>query len=279
MVMTIRFLQLHRYLLLKLIILILVCASNTRADAVELILAYEDKEQPPYYMGNTLLVSDDKPGVSVEIIKMLADMIDGLEIKLERCPWKRCLHSLKYNTVNGIFNASYKESRLEIGRYPTTNGILDGPVDKSKRITLISYSFYVLKNSAFKWDGKAIKNVKNRIIGAPAGYSVVNDLKKKGMIVYESHSTKSNLERLVLKRVDAVALQDVTADNILSSNPSLFAKIEKRYPPIATKPYYLMLSHEFVEQHPTLAKRIWNTIKIIRETKFDEIALKYADTN
>jgi polar amino acid transport system substrate-binding protein len=230
-------------------------------------------------MGNTLLVLEDKPGVSVEMINMLAELIDGLEIKLERCPWKRCLHALKNNTVHGVFNASYKETRLAMGWYPTTNGAIDGPVDQSKRITLISYYFYTLKNSTFKWDGQKIKNVKRSIIGAPAGYSIVTDLQKKGMIVDESPSTKTNLERLLLKRVDAVAVQDVTADTILVSDPRLFKTIEKIRPPIATKPYYLMLSHEFVEEHPKLAEQIWETIKVIRETKFDEIALKYADTN
>ena len=250
---------------------------NLTANAVELTVAYEDKEQPPYYMGNTLLVPDDKPGISVEIILMLEDMIDGLEVKLERCPWKRCLHSLKYNKANGVFNASYKKPRLELGWYPTTNGMLDGPVDESKRITLISYSFYTLKDSEVKWDGVNIQNVRNRMVGAPAGYSVVTDLQQKGMIVDESPSSESNLERLILKRIDAVALQDVTADNILLSNPLKFATIEKKSPPIVTKAYYLMLSHEFVNQNPDLAQKIWSTVKVIRETKFDEIALKYSE--
>jgi len=280
MMIAIKSLHKRRFFLLQSFFISLFCAISSTVYAIELTIAYEDKEQPPYYMGNTLLVPKDKPGVSVEIIKMLGDMIDGLEINLKRCPWKRCLHELKHNSANGIFNASYKKSRLALGWYPTIDNKLDGPVDESKRITLISYYFYSLKGSSFKWDGHNIKNVKNRKIGAPAGYSVVNDLQQKGMIVEESPSTKSNLERLILKRVDAIALQDVTADNILSTQSSpLFKNIEKRYPPFATKPYYLMLSHEFVNQHPKLAQKIWETIKIIRESKFDEIALKYVDDN
>jgi len=49
------------------------------------------------------------------------------------------------------------------------------------------------------------------------------------------------------------------------------------HPPLATKPYYLMLSHQFVGNHPEMAQQIWDTIKIIRETKFNEIVLKYSD--
>ena len=266
----------HTRFLLLVIHAIFFVSIPIKVSALDLILAYEDKEQPPYYMGDTPLVLEDMPGVSVEMVKLLADMIEGVDIKLERCPWKRCLHSLKNNTVNGIFNASYKKSRLELGWYPTTNGMRDGPVDESKRLARISYSFYTLKKSAFKWDGHHIKNDERLIIGAPAGYSVVTELREKGMIVAESPSTKSNLKRLILKRVDVVALQDVTADNILSSGDPMFSNVEKKHPPFVTKSYYLMLSHDFVSQHPEVSNKIWATIKVIRETKFKEIARKYS---
>jgi polar amino acid transport system substrate-binding protein len=249
---------------------------NFSASAVELTFAYEDKEQPPYYMGDSLLVLDDKPGVSVEIVKKVAEMIDGLEINLVRCPWKRCLYNLQKNTVDGVFNASYKQTRLDLGWYPTTNGLLDGPVDTARRLTYISYSFYALKDSNVEWDGQTIKNIKGRTIGAPFGYSVVGDLRKKGFIVDESLSTKSNLERLILRRVDAVALQGVTADSLINSNAETFANIRKMQPAFITKAYYLMLSHEFVQNQPKMAQQIWDAIKVIRETEFDEIVSKYA---
>jgi polar amino acid transport system substrate-binding protein len=245
--------------------------------AVELTFAFEDKEQPPYYMGNSLFVKENNPGVSVEIIKMLGEMIDGLEIKLIRCPWKRCLYSLQNNSIDGVFNASYKQKRLDFGWYPTIDEELEGIVDTSKRITFLTYSFYKLKNTNVEWDGQTISNVQRKAIGAPFGYSIVGDLQKKGFTVEESPSTKSNLERLVLNRVDVVALQDVTADSIIQSNPKIFANIEKMQPAFMTKAYYLMLSHGFVESHPRVAQQIWDTIKIIRETEFDKIVSKYAN--
>jgi polar amino acid transport system substrate-binding protein len=247
------------------------------AVAVELTLAYEDKEQPPYYMGNSLLVKDDKPGVSVDIINRLGEMIDGLEINLVRCPWKRCLNSLQNNSIDGVFNASYKNTRLALGWYPTVNNKLEGPVDITKRITFISYSFYKLKNTNVEWDGESINHLQQRTIGAPFGYSIVGDLRKKGFVVDESPSTKSNLEKLLLRRVDLVALQGVTADSLIQSNPKVFANIEKLYPAFITKAYYLMLSHGFVKNHPEIAQEIWDTLKIIRETEFDQIVSKYAD--
>ncbi len=92
-----------------------------------------------------------------------------------------------------------------------------------------------------------------------------------------SYGTKSNLERLALRRVDLAALHDVTADSIIKSNPTSFKNIEKLRPAYITKAYYLMLSHDFVEKNPKIAQQIWDAIEIIRETEFDEIASKYAN--
>jgi len=132
---------------------VLLVSTAINANGIQLTIAYEDKEQPPYYMGNTHEILDEKPGAAVEMVMMLSHIIEGVEIKLVRFPWKRCLYSLKGNTVDGIFNASYKKKRLEFGWYPTINRMHDGPVDTSRRITKISYSFYTLKNTQAEWDG------------------------------------------------------------------------------------------------------------------------------
>lgn len=247
---------------------------SLNAHAVELTLSYEDKEQPPYYMGNTEKVLENKPGVAVEMVLMLENMVDGLTVRLRRTPWTRCTQELKYNRVDGIFNASYKKDRLKIGCYPTTNGMPGGPVDASRRITKISYSLYARKDTRMNWNGENISAIE-QTVGAPLGYSIVGDLRKQGVKVEEAPSTTMNLQKVLWKRIAAAALQDVTADSIIRSDPLMYRNIRKLNPPIATKPYYLMLSREFVAKHPELAERIWDAIKVIRETQFDEIIIKY----
>lgn len=247
---------------------------SLNAHAVELTLSCEDKEQPPYYMGNTEKVLENKPGVAVEMVLMLENKVDDLTVRLRRTPWRRCKQELKYNRVDGIFNASYKKERLKIGCYPTTDGKPGGPVDISRRITKISYSLYARKDTRINWNGEDISAVE-QTVGAPLGYSIVGDLEKAGVSVEEAPSTKMNLKKVLWKRIAAAALQDVTADSIIKSSPSLYQNIRKLEPPLATKPYYLMLSREFVAKHPNLANRIWDAIKMIRETQFDKIIMKY----
>jgi len=237
--------------------------------AIEITFAFEDKEQPPYYMGNTTEVLA-QPGVSVEMAKLLEEYIPDLKVTFKRVPWKRCLHELQNGNVDGIFNASFSESRLEMGAYP----MKEGEVDTEKRLTTIAYYLYTSKHNPVTFDGKRIGNA-DRPVGAPRGYSIINDLQKIGVEVEEANTTQQNLMKVVVNRISAAALQDVTADSEIKKNPSEFAGIVKVEPPLKVKPYYLMLSHQFVEQHPELAKQIWDTIEKIREERSAEIIDKY----
>lgn len=244
---------------------------SNQVNAIELQVAYENKEQYPYYLGNTMNVPQGRPGVAVEMIKLLEENIPDLQVKFIRCPWSRCLKLLARGSVAGVFNASFKKERLTIGAYPWKNGT----IDPSRKITDISYFFYKLQGSNFRWDG-AKTSFSNGDIGAPRGYSIVGDLRKMGLKVQESNWTKNDFLKLKLNRVSVVAAQGVTGDSLLQLYPQKFSNIVKVVPPISVKPYYLMLSIPFVTKHPHLSEIIWNTIASIRENQLSKISLKYS---
>lgn len=247
-------------------------------NALTLTLVYEDKPQPPYYIGESNQVLEGKPGVAVEMLQQLSQRIDGLTIDLKRMPWKRALYSLKANRIDGVFNASYKKERLAFGRYPTTDLTSEGPVDTSRRIATISYSLYQLRDFPIEWQGYW-HDLTDKVVGAPLGYSIVGDLRKKGIKVEESNSTQSNLAMLINKRLKVVALQTVTADSILAEKQydKRYAAIEKLVPTLISKAYYLMLSNDFVNQYPVLAQRIWDEIRLIREEEGPGLFKRYQD--
>ena len=234
---------------------------------------YEDKAQPPYYLGATEKVPTKNPGVAVEMVKMLEKKVPGIKVKFSRAPWKRCLKNLESGKADGIFSGSFKEKRKKFGRYPNKGG----KVDPSRRLATHSYTLYKLKGSKVGWNGKKFSNLGNGKIGAPAGYSIVGDLKKKWGVknVEESPSTVTDFKKLLKKRVAAVAAQTVTGDATMGSRKE-FKKIVRIDKPLVTKPYYLLISHQFAGKHPKLAEKIWNAIRDIRKNEQKKIATKYA---
>ncbi len=241
---------------------------------IDFRVAYEDKEQPPYYMGWTEEVLPEAPGVVVEMIRMLETKIPGVRVSLTRVPWTRCLEGVRSNLYDATFNASYTSDRLEAGWYPTLDGTHGGKPDESKRITVMTYYLYVPAESSLDWDGKHFLNLRGTI-GAQLGYSIVQDLKRLGVEVYEVASGARNILRMLQSgRFSGAVLQAVTADGILEGSDE-YSGIVKRPVPVVSKSYYLLLSHGFVEKHPELARRIWQAIEEIREEHFESLVNKY----
>jgi len=243
--------------------------SLTAQADITFTVAYENKVQFPYYMGETAKVLVEKPGAAVELVKLIESKVPGLKVELKRYPWKRCLSELEQGSASGAFNASYKEKRLKFGAYPLKNG----SVDTDRRLTTIAYHFYKKKGAEFSWDGKTASGTKMPI-GAPRGYSIVSDLKKIGLKVTEANSTEANLKKLLAGRVSAVALQEVTGDYFLKENAQ-FNDLEKVQPPLKTKPYYLMISNQFQTKHPKVAEQIWNAVAELREEQLQGLTEKY----
>ncbi len=268
-VITIKYFRSAAILLALLLLFGLV--PNLHAEAeIEIRVSYENTIQFPYYMGDDWVIPVEKPGLAVEMVQMLGKKVSGLKVTLKRYPWSRCLFMLEHGKVDGIFNGSFKPERLKIGAYPLKKGI----VDSSRRITDIAYFLYKLKDSKLDWDGKVFSNL-NGMIGAPFGYSIIGDLEKMGIKVDAVGNTEKNLDKLVKNRLAGGAFQDVTADFHLRTKPDKYKDVVKIFPPIKTKAYYLMLSHQFTKKYPELSEQIWDAIGEIRETEFEKLSEKY----
>jgi len=234
-------------------------------------LAFENKTSYPNYLGNGNSVNWEKPGFALEFLKIVEKKL-GIQFKFIRVPWKRCLMLMQFNKVDGVFNASYKKERLEYGRYP----IRDGKIDESRRITQMAYVFFKLQDANVHWDGKAFTNLNSRI-GTVLGYSIGDDLKKKGFAVDDgAPGPQELLEKLIAERFDIMAGSDNQTEEIISKSPDRYKNVVKLAIPYKIKPYYLMFSHNFVTQHSDMAEKIWDTIGKIRESpQIELIRSKY----
>jgi len=91
--------------------------------------------------------------------------------------------------------------------------------------------------------------------------------------VFEVNNIFKSFELLLTKRISAVAHQEIDADPFIKKQG--YTDIEKLQPAIKSKPYFLMLSHQFVDKHPQLAQQLWDRIGEIRDNKTREISPKY----
>lgn len=76
---------------------------------------------------------------------MLNKVANKLELKIHfvQMPWKRCLHAVNTNKVDGTIDASFKIERLKIGVYPMKNNMLD----QTKRNNTQQYSIFTIPQS------------------------------------------------------------------------------------------------------------------------------------
>lgn len=262
------------YNLLKhftLIISLIIITLTGRALGEQRInLIFQDNENFPYQIGNGPVIKWKKPGVAVEMIMLLEKKLK-VKIDLKRKPWKRCIFELARNKVDGIFNASYKIERLGYGVYPTKNG----KVDPDKRSYTNSYHLFKRKNSSIEWNGKSFTNIKG-LIGAPLGYSIVEDLKRRKIKVLQMKDTQTSLRALKSEKLNGAVDFGLAGDLYLKRYPYMFQNIIKTKPPISTKNYYLMLSHKFANQYPVLSQKIWDTIEEIRTSDtFQDMVDRY----
>lgn len=244
-------------MIIKSMCAVVACAGGMSAMAAEkpsvMKFCYESENTFPWVM-------KDRPGLNLVLLEMVEKKI-GVKIELAAQPWKRCQAEMKTGAFDGIFAASFKPDRLEIGVYPMKG---DKP-DEAFAMMMDGYTLYQLKGGKASWDGSKL-NIQGAV-GAQPGYSIIDQLKGLGARVDDgAKGADTNLSKLLEGRVEAVALQTLEGENAISKNPAFVAKIEKMSPPLVNKPFFLMLSKQFVAKNGDFAKEVWAAVAAVRES-------------
>ncbi|ACL02249.1 amino acid ABC transporter periplasmic protein [Desulfatibacillum aliphaticivorans] len=242
------------------------------AWAGPLVLTWVTDNTPggDYIVGEGSRFQEKNPGIEIELYQMAAKKLN-FELQLKRMPWKQCLEQLESNQVDGIFPASYKPDRKKIGVYPMRGEA----VDMSRRSRKNAYYLYKMKGSPVFWDGKKLHDARG-LIGVPSGWAIVSDIRKMGLDVKELPVHRNSPDLLLLGRVEGFICLETVFDAYLKRNASKYADIVKESKPVWEKPYYLMLSHQFVRERPELAQEIWDAIYEIQQTaEFEDVVQKY----
>ncbi|MEZ8104643.1 substrate-binding periplasmic protein [Vibrio cortegadensis] len=233
-----------------------------------IILAYSDTQSYPFQMGSGRDVADP-PGLSIDLInKSMSEL--GINVRYVRLPGKRVLQYLKTGKVDGAFILSHNAQREKYASYP----MVEGKLDSTKRVATLGYYFYKLKNKPLDWDGENLTQT-NKQVGAHLGFSIVRELEKRKVKVYEVKTTSQLFGMLKLQRLAAIAVQDSTALDFLNSND--YPDVEQVQPAIITKDYYLVFGQKFTDSHPNLVNQVWDTIGSSRDSVLSENRHKYVD--
>jgi polar amino acid transport system substrate-binding protein len=226
--------------------------------------AAEDKDLYPTYLGSGTDTLAEKPGVTVELIRLVAKDV-GIEPVFVRAPWRRCMELLKEGEVDAVINGSYSSTRAEFGAFPMQG---EKP-DDARKSHVWTYTLYRKKGSQVSWDGNKFLNVDGPL-GTPLGYSIVADLKKMNLEVDESGDGEANLRKLSAGRIAGAVLLREATDPLLKK----FADLELQSP-VAAKSYFIMLSHQLVKKDPAFAEKFWTRFAEVRASKLAEISAKY----
>ena len=247
-------------------LLMAICSASHAADRPSTItLGHEDENAYPWVLENNGVYT----GLDLELIALLRARI-GIEIKTVGYPWTRALVTMQRGELDGVFAASYKPEREKYGRYPLKGGRLDG----DRRIHTSGYSLYILKGSKLRFDGERFENLVSATgvtdIGVQRSFSIIPSLRRFDVSFNDSSADPAQILNLLShNRIAAAAIQTDRADQIIAANP-LYQTTIVKYPtnrkPFHLKPYFIMLSHQFVKRYPEFSERFWDAVEEVRNS-------------
>lgn len=240
--------------------LILLLCSVHSSGAVQLTWVTDITTGGRYVVGPGTTFNETKPGIEIELYRMVAKQL-GFEVVFKRSPWKECLQQIEKNQIDGLFPVSFKEERLAIGVYPMAGD----EVDTTRKTRDNAYYLYTLASSeATCEDGMIVGLV--GIVAVPIGWTAVEDLTEMNLTIREVPVHANSPDLLIQKRVDGFICLSTVFDTYLRRQKEKYQDVVKVGPPVSEKPYYLMLSRQFVDENPELAEKIWDTIAEIKKT-------------
>jgi polar amino acid transport system substrate-binding protein len=248
--------------------LLLGAHTAVRADGPSFVFCYQASEMYPNYTGDGASVPTSKPGIVVELLQEVTNRA-GLNLRLVRYPWKRCMALMKAGRVDSII-ASYRKERLGAVVYPMKDGVLD------KRMRVASYGYFLYQKSDQPnyWDGEKFSDP-TITIGAPLGFSITAVLKEKGLNIVEAGATTGLVEMLHHGRIQAFAGPGTVSDALIRNNRARYKDIIRVDAPLKVNPYFVVFSHQFYDARRRKAEEIWQYSSEITQEYHDEIAQKY----
>ncbi|WP_171014016.1 transporter substrate-binding domain-containing protein [Chitinivorax sp. B] len=211
---------------------------------------------------NDELVASNTRELAFGVMARLEARLPSIKFEYNAMPWKRCLKLAETGQLDGVVSGSHSPERAKVLAYPYKP---DGSLDASKRMYELGYVLVRKVGSNISYDGQQFVNL-NGSLGAQQGYSIVEHLRAQGLTVDDgAKSAQDTLQKLMIGRVAGVLINPLDASD-LGMHLAWRGKIERAGKLVMQKPYFLILSQAFAQNHPELAKQLWTLTEQIRQS-------------
>jgi polar amino acid transport system substrate-binding protein len=216
-----------------------------------LVLCFEDSDIPPWRMRN-------QTGHNFRLLDAVARNT-SVRFVYRGLPWRRCQSDLAEGRVDGAFANSYTPERRAIGLYPP-GATPDAAPDARFRLFSDGYALVRRRGDGVRLQDGRIVGLTGPV-GSQAGYSIVDDLRRKGIAVEEgSPDPMALLRKLAEGRVGAAALGISKMRELEATGDPVFARIETLPEPLVRKDYFLMVSRQRYARDPALVQALWEAV-------------------
>lgn len=146
-------------------------------------------------------------GLYIDMVSRIFENLD-YSCTITPLPWKRCLLGAENGSYDGVVGASYKDERALFLDYPE-NAAANRSV---YYLTKVEYVLVTHKDENYCFRGN-VKTVPQPVRGV-LGYSIVDDLRKQGVVMHTSTNVRKNMEMLIRSGRGAVITTPHTARDL-----------------------------------------------------------------
>lgn len=210
-----------------------------------------------YWYPYTYSQENQAKGIHIDLVqKALGNLNYGTRFYPK--PWKRCLKDVEEGKYDAIVSASYTPERAKYLAYPADAGTAKKSI---WRITQVEY-VAITNMDSYPFNGDV--NSLPLPVRAPLGYSIVDDLKKAGILVIESPDTTDCAIQLIKSGRGTFVTPLQNAVHIQRDH-RFKGKFMVHPTPIKSKSYFMGFSieNQRISREKILA--IWNEIARIRD--------------
>jgi len=205
----------------------------------------------------TFRTKGNSAGMHVDIVaKALVNL--GHQPVFTPLAWKDCLAKTAIGAFDAVVSASYKEKRAQSLVYPPDAAT----AEKSKwRIMQVEYVLVTPAASSYEYDGD-IKTLPTPV-RAPLGYSIVDDLRAKGLKVI-TNNTSRNLKSINRLQKGCVITPPENAARLIKAL-ELGDRLKIHAKPVKSKSYFILFSKKATNFSQAEIQKIWDEIARIRD--------------